>query len=217
INVYHAPTFAQMVSMVQIERVRRAVYETGQVRNGQYENNSYGFYFQVPAGWNKASWATFERKKLRATFQLSSFGGKKAVLTNLTNWIPEHIDGIDTLAAILKHLPETEDYNPSLVINANDKRLMLERHSVSNLLGFSEMISKVPRPFVVDQWPKPVNIGDRTATHLDIISITDGVSIHQSVFAFETGNTYLEFVASAVENDDLSNLVACVKSVKFMK
>jgi hypothetical protein len=81
-NIVCASTFAQMVSNVQAERARRAIYETGQVRNGQYENNSYGFSFQVPVGWKRASWETFERKKARATFSLFSLWGKNTSLTN---------------------------------------------------------------------------------------------------------------------------------------
>jgi hypothetical protein len=214
LDVRSASTFVQIVSTAQGERTHRTVYETGQVRDGRYENHSYGFYFQMPVGWNKASWATFERKKLRATFQLFSLWGRT---TALTNYVPEHVDGIDTLAAILKHVPETEGYNPSLVINANDKQLMSEKYGITNLLGVAMMHSKAPPPFVVDQWSKPVAVGNQIAIKLNITSTRNGVLINQTVFAFETGSTYLEFVASAVENDDLSNLVVCVKSVKFMK
>lgn len=213
-NIVCTSTFAQMMSNVQAERTRRAIYEEGQVRNGYYENNSYGFNFQVPPGWKKASWGTVERKKVRATFSLFSLWGKN---TSLTNWVPAHTDGIDTLAAILKYLPDTESYNPSLVINANDKRLMFGKYGISNLMGFAEMLTKVPQPFIVEQPPVPVNISNRTAIKIKIISMRNGYSINQTIFAFEAENSYLEFVASAIDGDDSSNLVTCVKTVTFTK
>jgi hypothetical protein len=213
-NIVSASTFAQMMSNVQTERTHRAIYEAGQVRNGYYENNSYGFSCQVPAGWKRASWGTFERKKIRAAFSLFSLWGKN---TSLTNWVPAHTDGIDTLAAILKHLPDTESYNPSLVINANDKRLMFGKYGISNLMGFAEMLTKVPQPFVVEQPPVPVNISNRTVIKIIIISMRNGYSINQTIFAFEAENSYLEFVASAIDGDDSSNLVTCVKTVTFTK
>ena len=213
-NIVCASTFAQMMSNVQAERTHRAIYEAGQVRNGYYENNSYGFSCQVPAGWKMTSWGTFERKKIRATFSLFYLWGKN---TSLTNLVPAHTDGIDTLAAILKHLPDTESYNPSLVINANDKRLMFGKYGISNLMGFAEMLTKVPRPWVVEQPPVPVKINDNPAIKINIISVREGYSVNQTAFVFDAGNSYLEFVASAIDDDDSSNLVACVKTITFTK
>jgi len=209
--LHSAPTFVQMWSNVQIEWSRRGVYETGHIVNGKYVNNFYCFNFKIPAGWSKASWAAMERKKVGGTFSLwgSSASSK--------DYVPKHNDGIDTVAAILKYPPEAKNYNPSLVINANDKHLMLEKYGVSNLVGFAEMLTKVPLPFVVDESPHPTNIGGRGAISLKIISTRNGFTINQKIFAFDSGDSYLEFVASTIDDDDTQNLLACLNTMESTK
>lgn len=211
LSIHSAPTFVQLASNVQIEKARSGAYQTGRVLDGRYVNDSYGFNFQMPAGWSKASWSTVERKKVRATYSL---WGKSISPTDL---IPKHVDGIDTLAAILKYLPENGGYNPSLVINANDKQLMLEKYGVSNLVSFAEMLTKVSPPFAVDQPPISTTLAGRKAISLKIISVRSGSMISQKIFAFEADNSYLEFVASSIDDGDASNLLACVDTIKFTK
>ena len=211
LNIHSAPTFVQLVSNVKIEKARSGAYQTGRVLDGRYENDSYGFNFQMPAGWSKASWSTVERKKVRATYSL---WGKSISTTDL---IPKHVDGIDTLAAILKYLPENSSYNPSLVINVNDKQIMLEKYGVSNLVGFAEMLTKVSSPFVVDQPPMPTTLAGRKAVSLKIISVRSGTTVSQKIFVVEASNSYLEFVASSIDDGDASNLLTCVDTIKFTK
>ena len=214
VNIHGAPLFAQIMSNVQNERARQAVYETGLVQNGQYQNNSYGFGFQMPVGWARSSWATVQRKKVRATYSLFTLWNRNASVTNL---IVHHIDGIDTVAAILKYASDNENYNPSLVVNRNDKQLMLEKYGVSNLVGFAEMLAKVPPPYLVDQSLVPEIIAGRTAIKLKIISMKNGFTISQKIFAFEVGSAYLEFVASTIDDGDASSLLACLNTLSFTK
>jgi hypothetical protein len=63
----------------------------------------------------------------------------------------------------------------------------------------------------------PVKISDSPAIKINIISVREGYSVNQTAFAFDAGNSYLEFVASAIDDEDLSNLVTCVKTVTFTK
>jgi hypothetical protein len=213
VNIHSASLYPQMVSNIRIEQTGRAAYETGRVLDGQYANDFYGFNLQIPAGWSNIGWTAMEREKAHATLSLFSSQGKNISPKDL---IPQHFDGVNTLATIQKYSPPNGSYNPSLVIEAHDKRV-LEKYGVSNLLDFARWCARVPPPFIVDGSPRPANIAGRTAFLLKIISHRNRVSINQKMFLFETHSSYLEFVASSIDEADASNLLASVDTVKFTK
>lgn len=201
--------FTQIMAAGRIEQPHAKVYQTGQVINGQYVNDAFGLSFVLPSGWGNASWATLERKRMSGGNPLLRQGFSS------TNMTPKFFEGLETLAAILKFLPDNGiPHNPSMVVNANDKKV-LEKRGVTDLLVFSEGMANLPSSYVVDQPTMPINIGGRRAFNFKYHSQRDGAIIKQAIYSFESGDTYFAFVISALDDLDISNLTACVNTAKF--
>ncbi len=202
---------AQIMAAGRIEQPHAKVYQTGQVINGQYVNETFGLSFVLPPGWGNASWATLERKRMS--------GGNPLLRERFSsiNMTPRFFEGLETLTAILKFLPDNGiPYNPNMVVNANDKKV-LEKRGITDLLAFSEGMANLPSSYVVDQPTAPVNIGGRRSFKFKYHSQRDGVVIKQEIYTFESGDTYFAFVISAFDDLDISNLTTCVNTVKFSK
>jgi len=203
---------AQIMAAGRIEQAHAKVYQTGQVINGQYVNETFGLSFVLPSGWGNASWATLERKRMS--------GGNPLLRESFssTNMTPKIFEGLETLAAILKFLPDNGiSYNPSMVVNANAKKVSKKR-GLSDLLVFSERMANLPSPpYIVDQPVVPTNIGGKRAFKFKYHSKRDGVVIKQEIYSFESGDTYFAFVITAFDDLDISNLTTCVNTVKFTK
>jgi hypothetical protein len=200
---------AQIIAAGHTEQAHAKVYQTGQVINGKYVNDAFGLSFVLPSGWGNASWATLERKRMS--------GGNPLLRERFssTNMTPRFFEGLETLAAILKFLPDNGiPHNPNMVVNANDKKI-LEKRGITDLLAFSEGMANLPSPYVVDQPITPTNIGGRRAFKFRYHSQRDGVELKQAIYWFESGDTYFAFVISAFDDLDVSNLTTCVNTVKF--
>ena len=212
LNIHSAPVYKQMISIVQLEQSRSALYETGQVLDGRYVNDSYGFSLRIPSGWTKASWPMVQRKKVRVEYSMFSMGSSSGVLTN---WVSRHVDGIDTLLVLLKYPNDIKIYNPSLLVSVNKKQRLFEGQGVSNLVSFAQMLATVPSPYVVDRLPAPTTIAGQKAMSLNVISVRSGFTINQKIYVCEAGDSYLEFVASTIDQSDASILLTCLNTLNF--
>lgn len=186
-------------SLKESSNDEKAVFEAGYVHDGVFSNNIIGVSIQIPANWHTASLNSIRRLKMSGATQAWGADADKEVP------LYEIHPGIFDLLAARKFPDDHPGYNPSIYMQAYDKKIAA-KGGIQNLETFTDEFTHRSGPYRPSGAPFEIKAGEHTGWRVHIIAKFAKTTVQQYVYSFETPRYFVTVCASYVDEDDYATL-----------
>jgi hypothetical protein len=186
------------------------IFAAGEIVNGCYSNRVVGVVIELPKDWHIMSLNAMRRAK---------HSGAYAAAGDDARWAEQLAAarrGVYALLAARRYPDAFTGYNPSLTLNAYDKRTVAAT-GVRTLEAYASSFTMLREPYHTRNGPSRERFGTETGYHVHVEGRFPSATIQQHVYATETDTLYLVLTASVMDERDLGAMQQAISTLRVIK